>query len=80
MVRSEIPDTPPIKDHLGNGAPRWFESWHNLHFTPVCRRSRRNEKLIYIILATILAAAALGNGNINLIGRLLGAFIDAQGG
>ena len=59
---------------LNDRTPQWFKEWHGNHYKPLQSVVGRNTKLIYILLITILAAAAVSNGNINLVGKILGVF------
>ncbi len=54
----------PFRGHkktLSPKTPQWFKDWHNIYFKTVDTRSSRNEKLIYIILASVLALNTVGN-------------------
>ena len=49
---------------LNSKTPRWFQDWHIQHYKPLKDRQATDRKLIYIILAAILGATALDNGNV----------------
>ncbi len=65
---------------LDDKTPKWFRYWHAVVFTPRLDTSdtgrKRNERLIYIILAAIIASNLVGNGNgeelVSLIKSLIG--------
>lgn len=59
---------------LNSKTPQWFKDWHGNHYSPLQAMVGRNTKLIYIILATILGAALVGNGNLDLISKIVGVF------
>jgi hypothetical protein len=46
---------------LNNKTPKWFKDWHIAYFREVRDRSKRNEKLIYAVLATVIAANVLNH-------------------
>jgi len=57
---------------LNNKTPQWFKDFFYRQFLPEKHARSRNTKLIYIILAVILAASLAGNGSLDVVGRLLG--------
>lgn len=46
---------------LNERTPNWFKEWHSSYFLPTESRSSRNERLIYILLATVLGLNTAGN-------------------
>lgn len=46
---------------LNNRTPKWFQDWHIEHFKVVRDRSKRNERLCYILLVAVLGINTLGN-------------------
>lgn len=60
-----------VSDELDSRTPKWFELWHNKHFKPVKDRSKRNERLIYLLLVVALTSGILANGNGEEIANLL---------
>ena len=60
---------------LNSKTPNWFKEWHNSYFQSVDSRSKRNEKLIYIILIAVLGLNTAGNYyHIEIIGFIKGLF------
>lgn len=46
---------------LNSKTPAWFKDWHSNYFLPVKIKASRNEKLIYVILAAVIALNTAGN-------------------
>ncbi len=45
---------------LNGKTPLWFKMWHLEYHLPTVARSKRNEKLIYLVLAAIIGTSILG--------------------
>jgi len=59
------------KAPLNNKTPRWFIDWHNIHFNDIDKRSKRNERLIYLLLAAMLGSAVVkGEGAVAIVAKL----------
>jgi len=52
---------PKKNQHLNGKTPAWFKEWHYEHFQEVDARSKRNEKLIYAILGSVVVLNTVGN-------------------
>ena len=48
-------------EELNDDAPQYFKDWFYVHFLPVKSRSKRNEALIYVILASVVLLNTVGN-------------------
>lgn len=56
---------------LNNRTPLWFKEWFWQEFYPMKQSVARNSKLIYLILAAILASTLAGNGSLTKLAELL---------
>ena len=61
-----------MKKGLNSKTPQWFKDWHQNHYKPLSTTVSWNTRLIFIILATILAASIVNNSNLNILGKVLG--------
>ena len=61
-------------DDLNSKTPQWFKDWHNKYFRQVRDRSLRNERVLWLVLGTILAASIVGEANLDLVSRIVQAF------
>ena len=50
-----------MQDELDKKTPMWFQLWHLKYFAPVKSKTNRNEKFIYITLASVLGLNTVGN-------------------
>ena len=57
-------------DDLNSKTPQWFKDWHNKYFSQVRDRSLRNERVLWLVLGTILAASVIGEANLDLVSRI----------
>ena len=66
----------PERPELNGKTPQWFQDWHEYHYirdmTEQDRVTSRNTKLIYFVLAALLAAAFTG-GNVDAVGKIIAA-------
>ena len=46
---------------LDKKTPQWFITWNDRFFRPVDSRSKRNEKLIFVIIAGVFGLNTVGN-------------------
>lgn len=60
---------------LNTKTPQWFKQWHEAHYIPLKDRVKSNSKWIYLIIAAVIAAGVTGNSNLDVIGKLVQAFI-----
>jgi hypothetical protein len=49
------------EDRLNGRTPQWFKEWDYKHFQDTEKRSKRNEKLIYLLLAAVVGLNTAGN-------------------
>jgi len=59
------------KKKLNSKTPHWFRDWHMEHFNAVKDRTFRNEKLIYLILAAIVAASIFGGDTVDAVAKII---------
>lgn len=60
---------------LNTKTPKWFKQWHEAHYIPLKHRVKSNSKWIYLIIAAVIAAGVAGNSNLDVIGKLVQAFM-----
>ncbi len=60
---------------LNGNTPKWFREWHEKHFKPLRGEVKANSKWIYLIIAAVVAAGVVGNGNLDVIDRIVRVFI-----
>ena len=46
---------------LNSRTPKWFQEWHSEYFKPVDGRSKRNERLVYLLIAAVISLNTAGN-------------------
>lgn len=56
---------------LNDKTPKWFKDWHRDHYKPLRHTVGWNTRLIFVVLAVILAAAITGDADV--IGRITNA-------
>lgn len=62
---------------LNTKTPQWFKDWHANHYKPIKSQVGRNTKIIYIILAAILASSLAANGSVaEVIAQCLKVFAN----
>ena len=63
---------------LNGKTPKWFRDWHYDHYSPDKERMigniRRNEKFIYLIIATILGTSVVGSTDVDMVRAVLQIF------
>ncbi len=61
---------------LNPKTPQWFRDWNWQSFQPIEKQSSRNERLIYIILAAILASSTFQHVDASVLLRNIISFIE----
>ena len=63
------------KAPLNNKTPKWFLDWHTKYYGKLDDRTKRNERLIYILLTAMLGTAVIkGEGVVAVVLKIADFF------